>query len=273
MYLKLIRAGLSSNAFTASMGKAAIASMGFLKTLWRISIQLASQALAYVLVGASMLGSFIVGIIGATAAQWGLNIALNANPIGLIVIGIAAAIGAIVLMIKYWDQIKAVIVAFAKFMWKISPFGVIIELVEKIFPGFKAKIGKIFSYVKDLVFGFWNKIKQLFGSIKSFFGFGEDAPAEIDVNLNKKVDGKVISTGTDPSGLLLNPTGTPVASKITNGISGGEGAGKSITMNLDIKNYFNMQAGNWKDSADEIVDVIVGKINDRMRDAVIAIEQ
>ena len=50
-------------------------------------------------------------------------------------------------------------------------------------------------------------------------------------------------------------------------------AGKSITMNLDIKNYFNMQAGNWKDSADEIVDVIVGKINDRMRDAVIAIEQ
>ena len=118
-----------------------------------------------------------------------------------------------------------------------------------------------------------NKVADAWDSTKSFFGFGEDAPAEIDVNLNKKVDGKVISTGTDPSGLLLNPTGTPVASKITNGISGGEGAGKSITMNLDIKNYFNMQAGNWKDSADEIVDVIVGKINDRMRDAVIAIEQ
>jgi hypothetical protein len=33
-----------------------------------------------------------------------------------------------------------------------------------------------------------------------------------------------------------------------------------------------MAAGNWKESADEMADVIVGKINDRMRDAAIALD-
>ena len=273
MYLKLIRASLSSNAFTASMGKAALAGMGFLKTLWRISLQLAGQAVGYALAGASMLGSFIVGLVAATAAQLGLNIALNANPIGLIVIGIAAAVGAIVLMIKYWSQIKKVIWDFTKFMWKISPFRFLINLTEKIFPGFKEKVGQIFGFVKNLVFGFWESIKKVFADIKSFFGFGDDETAEIKLKVTKTADGKVIpgAEGLNPAGLLLTPTATPISPNGENGI-GGSGGGKSITMNLEIKNYFNMAAGNWKESADEIADVVVGKINDRMRDAVIALE-
>lgn len=273
MYLKLIRASLSSNAFTASMGKAALAGMGFLKTLWRISLQLAGQAVGYALAGASMLGSFIVGLVAATAAQLGLNIALNANPIGLIVIGIAAAVGAIVLMIKYWSQIKKVIWDFTKFMWKISPFRFLINLTEKIFPGFKEKVGQIFGFVKNLVFGFWESIKKVFADIKSFFGFGDDETAEIKLKVTKTADGKVIpgAEGLNPAGLLLTPTATPISPNGENGI-GGSGGGKSITMNLEIKNYFNMAAGNWKESADEIADVVVGKINDRMRDAAIALE-
>ncbi|MCI2229585.1 phage tail tape measure protein [Polaribacter sp. MSW13] len=276
MYLKLIRASLSSNAFTASMGKAALAGMGFLKTLWRISMQLAGQALGYALVGASMLGSFIVGLISATAAQWGLNVALNANPIGLIVIGIVAAVGAIALMIKYWTNIKKVIWSFTKFMWKISPFGWLTDLVDKIFPGFKAGVKVVFDYVKNLVFGFWETIKKVWENIKSFFGFGDDETAEINIKVNKTADGKIIPTTEDinPSSLLLTPTAKSTGGTgTTNGLSGGgSGGGKSITMTLDIKNYFNMAAGNWKESADEIADVVVGKINDRLRDAAIALE-
>jgi hypothetical protein len=272
MYLKLIRASLSSNSFTASMGKAALAGMGFLKTLWRISMQLAGQAVGYIAVGASMLGSFLVGLVSATAAQLGLNIALNANPIGLIVIGIAAAVGAIILMIKYWSQIKKVIWDFTKFMWKISPFKFLIDLTEKIFPGFKEKVGQIFGFVKNMVFGFWESIKKIFADIKSFFGFGDDETAEIKLKVTKTADGKIIPTTEDinPAGLLLTPSAKPTGGE-TNGISG-SGNGKSITMTLDIKNYFNMAAGNWKESADEMADVIVGKINDRMRDAAIALD-
>ena len=37
-------------------------------------------------------------------AQWALNAAMLANPIGLIIIGIAALIALVVVAIKYWDE-------------------------------------------------------------------------------------------------------------------------------------------------------------------------
>jgi hypothetical protein len=45
-----------------------------------------------------------MGIV--TAAQWAWNVALTANPIGLIVVGIGALIGAGVLLVKHWDKVK-----------------------------------------------------------------------------------------------------------------------------------------------------------------------
>lgn len=41
-----------------------------------------------------------------TAAQWLINAALIANPIGVIIMGIAALIAGIVLLIVYWDKVK-----------------------------------------------------------------------------------------------------------------------------------------------------------------------
>lgn len=272
LYLKFVAAALSSNAYTAAIGKAGVATMGFFGSLWKVTMQLAGQAVGYALVGASMLGSFVVGIISATAAQLGLNVAMSANPIGLIVIGIAAAVGAMAVMIKYWGTIKKVIWDFTKWIWKVSPFGVFSELAEIIFPGFKAKVAAIFDYVKNLVLGFWNKIKAVFGSIKKFFGFGDDETAEVDVNLNKPENGSPVPVGLglDTQGLLVKPTGGENKGKL-NGISGG-GSGKSLTMNLEIKNYFNLSPGNWEGKIDKVAEMVVGKINDRMRDAAIALE-
>ena len=55
------------------------------------------------------------------------------------------------------------------------------------------------------------------------------------------------------------------------GLSGsGKGVGKRITMNLEIKNYFNI-ANNWRDEVDKISDAVTGKINDKLRDAVISL--
>lgn len=51
----------------------------------------------------------MVGIIGlVTAAQWLWNIAMDANPIGLIILGIGALIAGIVLLVKNWDWVKRV---------------------------------------------------------------------------------------------------------------------------------------------------------------------
>jgi hypothetical protein len=49
----------------------------------------------------------MIGIMGlVTAAQWAWDAAMDANPIGLIVIGIAALIAIIVLLVKHWDWVK-----------------------------------------------------------------------------------------------------------------------------------------------------------------------
>lgn len=52
----------------------------------------------------------------ATAAQWLWNVALSANPIGLIAIAIAALIGAIVVLIKYGGKLVAVFAKFTKIL-------------------------------------------------------------------------------------------------------------------------------------------------------------
>jgi len=51
----------------------------------------------------STLSAVKMGVV--TAAQWALNVAMTANPIGLIVVGIAALAGAAFLLIKYWEPI------------------------------------------------------------------------------------------------------------------------------------------------------------------------
>ena len=72
----------------------------------------------------SLISPLLYGIVGAltayytitkaliiakhawTAAQWALNVAMNANPLGLIVLGIGALIAVGVLLVKNWDNIK-----------------------------------------------------------------------------------------------------------------------------------------------------------------------
>jgi hypothetical protein len=46
------------------------------------------------------------------AAQWALNVAMDANPIGLIVLGIAALVVVVVLLATHWSQVTAALHAF-----------------------------------------------------------------------------------------------------------------------------------------------------------------
>lgn len=63
---------------------------------------------------AANIGSKVATVAGtvatgaATAAQWAWNAAVSANPIGLIILAIAALIAGIVLLVKNWDTVKRV---------------------------------------------------------------------------------------------------------------------------------------------------------------------
>ncbi|MBW0280715.1 phage tail tape measure protein [Shewanella xiamenensis] len=54
---------------------------------------------------------FIYSVIAVTklwqGAQWALNLAMNANPLGLMIVAIAAIIAGVAALIYYWDDLKA----------------------------------------------------------------------------------------------------------------------------------------------------------------------
>jgi hypothetical protein len=81
----------------------------------------------------------MVGIVGlVTAAQWAWDAAMDANPIGLIIVGIGALIAGIVLLVKHWDVVK--------------------------------KAGAVaWGWIKDAASNAWNFIKKIPGWIGSAF--------------------------------------------------------------------------------------------------------
>jgi hypothetical protein len=77
-------------------------------------LSLGKAVLAFEILSGASLGSYIAKMSLAsvsaklfTAEQWLLNIALSANPIGLVVAGVALLAGAAFLVIKYWEPVKA----------------------------------------------------------------------------------------------------------------------------------------------------------------------
>ncbi|MDN4693181.1 hypothetical protein QYZ44_17725 [Vibrio parahaemolyticus] len=47
-----------------------------------------------------------------TGAQWALNTAMMANPIGLVIAGVMALIAVVALVVKYWEPISGFLPAF-----------------------------------------------------------------------------------------------------------------------------------------------------------------
>jgi len=66
----------------------------------------------------------------ATAAQWLWNVAMSANPLGLIVLAIAAVIAIIVLWVTHWDELSATVKGFfdGLFGWIGDALGMIGQL-------------------------------------------------------------------------------------------------------------------------------------------------
>ena len=124
----------------------------------------------------------------ATAAQWGLNTAMAANPLGLVVVAIGALVawfasaytatgsftGAIQRM---WDQFKSVIpamevveaaimgtVQFVTDLWNgVSLYDAGAKLIGTLFDGLKAT---------------WNRVVAWWDTVKGVFDFGTEAASE-----------------------------------------------------------------------------------------------
>lgn len=174
-----------------------------------------------------------VGVLHkAAAAQGILNAVMAANPIGLVVIGIAALITIIVLMVRHWDKVKAVAVQTIDF-WgqKLKQFGGwFMELLDNPFFAAISTLFAPFLTIPALIMKKWGPIKSLFSGIGdkfskvgSFFGLGGktgtsneqaqkqpvQAPNQTEINTRQQIgfNGRIQIAGA--------PEGSTVESKTT----------------------------------------------------------
>ena len=131
----------------------------------------------------SMIRGFSLATSLATAKQWLFNVALNANPIGLIVLGIGAVITAGVLLYKNWDYLKAKAVQIwsgitnaikspfvTLFSWIENKFNAVMGIVNKV-KGIASNVSNLGSTALN---GVKNGASNAWSSTKNFFGFANE---------------------------------------------------------------------------------------------------
>lgn len=229
-----------------------------------------------------------------TAKQWLLNIALNANPIGLVVLAIAALVGLVTVIITKYNEWGAALSLLT------GPFGLIINLIQSfrrhwdsIVEAFKGEgiIGGLKRIGIVMLDALLMPVQQLLGLIAKIPGMSKIAGGASDwiqktrENLNlatpqaedKKSEAKPSSVnnllGKSPD--TLGKVATDPAkdkkgksAKSGDGLNVGSGGGgiKQITMTLNIANNFSVAQGS---NIRQIADQVTSEINDRLRDAVI----
>lgn len=233
-----------------------------------------------------------------TAAQWLLNSALVANPIGLVIAGLAALVAGMVWAYRNvdwfregvnnaWESIKNMVVSFTKFLWAISPFKPLYDVLTWLFPSLEDGINRFFDNIKEKFAWFGKLIEK----VKGFFGFGDSKNTfKVDFsggygNLGDKsggyanLGGTLKTAGAMPSVYesLLTPTGAAgqpakgvgTASSGQGGMSiaGSGGSGRNITMNLDITNNFSVDGNT---NIETLANKIFARVNDKLKDALIS---
>ena len=233
-----------------------------------------------------------------TALQWLWNAALTANPIGLIIVGVAALVAGIVWLATSvtgwgeawnhtWTGAKLLFQSFvagakANFNGLVNGFMIGMNMIKKLWIQTQLFIGKGDSAKHQ------EKLKQIEAENKARNNSTKDGYKEAadlalqsgkeflkagaSLSLKENEEESVLPTGKVGSyapRLDGSQDGVVKAGGKGSGLSG-SGVGKRITMNLEIKNYFNI-ANNWRDEVDKISDAVTGKINDKLRDAVISL--
>lgn len=154
--------------------------------------------------------AFRAAVIAQTSAQWLLNYAMSANPIGLIIIAIAAAIAITALAIKHYNEWGAAI------MFLSGPFGFLINMIqsfrrnwEDLVGAFKtgglaAGLSKIGLIITDAIL---MPLQQVLKIVYSLTGakWAGNAYSEVEkfrsamgVNVTTDENGKAITPAVNP---------------------------------------------------------------------------
>ena len=163
-----------------------------------------------------------------TAAQWALNAAFVATPIGWIVLGLAADVAAGVALYKNWDTVKA-------------KAGEVWNSIKTAFGGIRDSITGAFSAAKEKVAGFFSWLNQKIESVPilgSIYKGGKNAVSWIADRLDGNAMGTPYWRGgytrvNERGGEIMNlPSGTQI---IPHDVSVKAAGGRSVTVNVTIQ--------------------------------------
>jgi hypothetical protein len=262
--------------------------LGALTTIKSMSLGLGNatiEALEFAGRGVVSMAGYALSLFGATGAQTALNVAMAANPIGLVVAGIVGVGIAVYGLITYWDTVKSYLIDFGAFLWKYSPFGFIYDIVERLFPNLTQSVqntfGGIMKWLNDY---FLQPIKDMFGWImdKAKWLVGQiSAPFTIDINATIPempqigIEGigmgeedtpiqetlKEMKAATKGAKSLFpkKPKHEPIGvDKKTKDITGEQKQVKNITITINslISGGFTVVSNNLQESEQKIKDVI-----------------
>ncbi len=184
----LISRGILVGTTTALRGYSLVTAFATAKTkalsIWQGIVAVKTTALSVatnIYSGAVALSAMAIGGVGtalksfgvmsalATAKQWLFNIALNANPIGLVITGIALLGAGVVWAYNKFDGFRGLIdttwgMLKTAFSW--SPLGIVMKSYGAVFKWLEGK----FSWFKDSI----ESMKNLSSSVGGFFGLGDD---------------------------------------------------------------------------------------------------
>jgi hypothetical protein len=187
--------GYISENITPIIGDAAKVAADFVDTIqnnWpAIRETLIGLGAAFIAFKGIMLGMTIIetitGLMKAyraitattTIVQWGLNIAMSANPIGLVVAGIATLIGIGIILWRNWDKLKSKAIELWDSMgkWKIAllaltgPIGAVIAAgvgIYKNWDTIKQKVGSAISSIRGWIDGLVEKWKSFKNALANF---------------------------------------------------------------------------------------------------------
>ena len=219
-------------AFVKTAINSIIASVIFLtdNANWMIPVLAGVLAgfMAFKVIGiiSALMALYTAATTTATGAQIGLNVAMMANPIGLVILAIAALIAIGVALYMNWDKIKAGAMA----LWnKIKTvFSGIKNSISNAVNNIKAKVSSVFSTIGAILTAPFNSamrvIKGIVDKIKAFFNFKVSLPRiklpHFAINprgwqLGDLLKGKIPSLGINwyaKGGIFNRPTIFPTAS-------------------------------------------------------------
>ena len=117
------------------------------------------------------IAAYRAGVVTATGVQAFFNEVVAANPVGLITIGIMAAVAAIWYLTTQFDSFGEFLTAFGQFFLDYSPFGWLFKVIDYYFPEAKTAVGELFQGLMDWGLKAWNWLHdKLFGPIGTAFG-------------------------------------------------------------------------------------------------------